>query len=147
MKRFSFGLKSVLNHRNYLEKKAQRGLFNAGKEYMGRKRTVEELGRKKAVSVRKCSAERYRGIDVSRYQLYISFLEKLNVDIERAYTSLEEGAVSVKMHEDALRKALIRKKTLETLKEVQYKRYVKRAAREDQKVLDEMAIIREWRKQ
>ena len=140
MKSFSFSLDRILSYRIYLEKKAQRDLFHAKNEYMRRKNAIKRLVEKKMKIAIKCSNEGFRGMDVPLYQIYKSFLQKLNQDLERAYISLKEGEEKVKAQESFLKKESIKKKTLETLKDLQLQKYMKRLEREEQKVMDELAI-------
>ena len=142
MRPFSFRLDSILNYRNYLEKRAQRDLFNAKNEYIGSKEALRKLEDKRMETARRCSDEGFRGIDVAFYQMYRSFLKKLDYDIEGAHISIEEGKEKVKVQEAVLRKESIKKKTLETLKDLQLKKYSERLEREEQKIVDELVIIK-----
>ncbi|UCH00544.1 MAG: flagellar export protein FliJ [Deltaproteobacteria bacterium] len=142
MKPFSFRLDSILNYRDYLEKRAQRDLFNARNEYMERVKAVKRLAKERVEIARRCRDEGFRGIDVPLYQIYISFLQRLEHDIERAHMSLKKGEEKVKAQEAVLKKESIKKKTLELLKDLQLKRRLERLEREEQKQMDELVIIR-----
>ena len=142
MKPFSFRLDSILNYRDYLEKRAQRDLFNARNEYIKRLKAVKRLAKERGEIARRCRDEGFRGIDVPLYQIYISFLQRLEHDIERAHMSLKKGEEKVKAQEAVLKKESIKKKTLELLKDLQLKRRLERLEREEQKQMDELVIIR-----
>jgi len=142
MKPFSFRLDSILNYRNYLEKRAQIDVFSSRNEYIGREREIKRLSKKRMEIARGCRDEGFRGIDVPLYKIYRSFLQKLNHDLEGAHISLKKAEEQVKAKEAVLRKESIKKKTLEALKDLQLKRYLKRSEREEQKVMDELVIIR-----
>ena len=79
MKPFSFRLESILNYRNYLEKKAQRDLFKAKSEVMGWEREIKRLSERRMEIAQECSEAGIRGIDAPRYQTYKTFLQKLNL--------------------------------------------------------------------
>ena len=142
MKPFSFRLDSIRNYRNYLEKRAQGDLFNAKNEYMRKKEELKKLEEKRMETARICSDEGFKGIDVPHYQMFRSFVQKLDHDIERAHMSIKEGQQRVKVQEAVLKKESIKKKTLEVLRDLQLKRFLERLDREEQKAIDELAIPR-----
>ena len=55
MKPFSFRLESILNYRNYLEKRAQIELFNANNEHLSIIKEIKRLDKKKQKMAKKCS--------------------------------------------------------------------------------------------
>jgi flagellar FliJ protein len=142
MKPFSFRLDSILNYRNYLEKKAQRNLVNAINEYRGLGREIERLSKKRIEIAGKCSEEGLRGMDVPKYHIYRFFLQKVTDDLERANMSLEKTEEKIKKKKAVLKGESIKKKTLETLKDLQLKKYMLRLETEEQKKLDELVIMK-----
>ena len=146
MKRFSFRLDSILDYRRYLEKRAQRDLGNAQNEQARRKKVAKELGDKREDISKECSDETFRGIDVPSYHLYTSFLRILNQDLEKAHMSLKQGEEKIRAHEAVLKRKSIEKKTLETLKELQFKEYKLTRERAEQKAIDELVIMRRGHK-
>lgn len=142
MTRFSFKLDRILNYRKYLEKKAQRDLFHARNEYRSRERAIKRYARKRMEIARVCSDEGLKGIDVPQYQIYRSFLQRLNHDLEEAHMNLKKEAQKVAAQEVVLRKASIKKKSLESLKDVQLDKHIRGLEREEQKVMDELVITR-----
>jgi flagellar export protein FliJ len=142
MKPFSFRLDSILRYRDYLEKRAQRDLFSAKNEYMEKVKAVKRLAKEKVETGRRCKDEGFKGIDVALYQIYLSFMQGLDNDIEGAHISIKKAEGKVKAQEVALRKESIKKKTLEFLKGLQLKRYLEGLDKEEQKVVDELVILR-----
>jgi flagellar export protein FliJ len=142
MKPFSFRLDSILRYRDYLEKRAQRDLFSAKNEYMEKVKAVKRLAKEKVETGRRCKDEGFKGIDVALYQIYLSFMQGLDNDIEGAHISIKKAEGKVKAQEVALRKESIKKKTLELLKGLQLKRYLEGLDKEEQKVVDELVILR-----
>jgi len=142
MRRFSFRLDRILNYRRYLEKKAQRDLFDARNAYRARGREVKRIVRKRIEIARICSDKGFKGMGVPQYLIYKSFLQGLNHDLEEAHTNLKKGEEEVKAQQVALKKESIKKKSLETLKDLQVDKYRKRSEREEQKVMDELVITR-----
>jgi len=142
MKPFSFRLDSILNYRNYLEKRAQRNLVNAINEYRGLEREIERLSKKRIEIAGKCSEEGLRGMDVPKYHIYRFFLQKVTDDLERANMSLEKTEEKIKKKKAVLKGESIKKKTLETLKDSQLKKHMLRLETEEQKTLDELVIMK-----
>jgi len=142
MKPFSFRLDSILNYRNYLEKKAQRNLANVINEYIGWEKEIDRLSKKRIEIARKCSDEGFRGMDVPKYHLYRSFLQKVNDDLERANIGLKRTEEKIKEKKAVLKGESIKKKTLETLKDLQLKKYMHRLEKEEQKTIDELVIMK-----
>ncbi len=142
MRPFSFRLDSILRYRDYLEKRAQGDLFSAKNEYTERVKAAKRLAEEKVETARRCKDEGFKGIGVALYQLYLSFMQGLDNDIERAHISIKKAEGKVKAQEVALRKESIKKKTLELLKELQLKRYLEGLDKEEQKVVDELVILR-----
>ena len=142
MKPFTFRLERLLNYRGYLERRAQVDLFNAKNEVRVREEGIENLKRNKMNIWKECSDEGSRGMNVPLFQIYRSFIKKLDLDLEEAHRRLEELEEKVKAKTAALREETIRKKTLENLKDLQRKRYMMQTDREEQKEMDEMVILR-----
>jgi len=109
---------------------------------MEREKTVKRLAEKRREIARKRSDEGFRGIDVSLYQIYRSFLQKLDQDLENAHMSVKEGKEKVEAQQAVLKKESIKKRTLEILRDLQLRRHLEGVEREEQKVLDELVIIR-----
>ena len=142
MKPFSFRLDSILNYRNYLEKKAQRDLFTARGKVMMWEKEIIRLSQQRVKTAQECSEEGSRGIGVPQYQLYRSFLQRLDDDLEGAHISRKKAERNVKEKQEFLKKESIKKKSLEALKDLQHKKYLKRLEKEEQKAMDELVIMR-----
>ena len=91
---------------------------------------------------KECSDETFKGIDVPSYRLFISFLQSLNQDLERAHMSVKQGEEKVRAQQEILKGKSIEKKSLEILKDLQFKKYKLTRERADQKEIDELVIMR-----
>ncbi|HUU39957.1 MAG TPA: flagellar FliJ family protein, partial [Desulfatiglandales bacterium] len=58
---------------------------------------------------------------------------------------LKDAKGNVKKKETELKKESIKKKSLETLKDLQQNRYIRSMEKEEQKALDELAVLRRGR--
>jgi len=142
MKKFSFRLKSVLNYRKNLEKQAQRKLYDARTEYLECERSIDQMKTKKRTVALTCSEKERQGIDVSIYNIYVSYLRKMDQDLGDAHIQLKKNESKVQMRIGELKAALIKKKTLEVLEDSQYKTHLQQFERENQNALDELVVIR-----
>jgi flagellar FliJ protein len=140
MKPYSFRLNKILDYRKYLRKRAQIDVFNARNECQKMEKEVLRLIEQKAGISEERSKEEEKGMSVPEYQIFQAFLQKLGHDLKEAHLRLDEEKENVMVKEAILKQASIKKKTLETLKDFQYKKYTEALGREEQKILDEIVI-------
>ena len=146
MKKFSFRLDRLLNYRKYLEKQAQKHLFNARHEALKREEVLKRLIEKRFETERNYRKGTSKGMEVSWYRIYQTFFQKSDRDLEMARIHLQQGNEMVRVKRSDLKKKSVKKKTLEVLKEMQYRRYLHQLGKEDQKVMDELAVAGRKRK-
>ncbi len=142
MRGFSFRLQKVLNYRSYLEKMSQRDLVSAKREHIETKREISELSGRRIETAKLCSQEGLRGVDAPVYLLHKSFIGKLDRDLEASNIKLERTVKKLRSKEEALKKKSVERKTLEFLKDLQFKRHMELIEALEQKELDEMAVLR-----
>jgi len=140
MKPFTFRLDKILDYRKYLCKMAQINLFNARNECIRREKEVKRLSEEKIEITKSCIDEGVKGIDVPRYKIYLAYLYKIEHELESAHTLLKQEKKNVITKEAVLTNESIKKKSLETLKDLKHHKYIELSEREDQKVLDEIVI-------
>lgn len=141
MKKFSFRLEKVLTFRKHLETKAQIGLFEAVDERRRKEDAVKSIESVRRKFSGKCDEEKRDGMSVFRYRLYRDFLQKLNDDRKTADAELTQADLSVGRKRELLRKESMKKKALEKLKEIQGEKHRVLSDKEEQKDMDETAII------
>ena len=140
MKPYSFRLNKILDYRKYLSKKAQVDLFNARNECQQREKELLRLVEQKAEVSEECGEKEAKGMCVPVYQIFQVFMQKIDYDLKEAHLRLNEGKEKVIVKEAILKQASIKKKTLETLNDLQHKKYMEIIGREEQKILDEIVI-------
>lgn len=140
MKPFTFRLDKILGYRKHLSKIAQIDLFNARNECIRREKEVKRLSEKRKEIAKSCSDEGVKGIDVPKYKIYQAYLYKIMHDLEFAHTRLKQEKENVITKKAVLANESIKKKTLETLKDLQHNKHIDLSEREDQKILDEIVI-------
>ena len=140
MKPYSFRLDKILDYRKYLRKRAQIDVFNARNECQKREKELLRLVEQRTEISEECSEEETKGMCVPVYQIFQGFIQKIDYDLKEAHLKLNEEKEKVMVKEAILKQASIKKKTLETLKDLQYKKYMETLGREEQKILDEIVI-------
>ena len=140
MKPYTFRLNKILDYRKYLRKRAQIDVFNARNECQKREKEVLRLVEQRSEISKERDEEETKGMTVPVYQIFQAFLQKIEYDLEAAHLRLNEGKEEMMVKEAILKQASIKKKTLETLKNLQYKKYMEALVREEQKILDETVI-------
>jgi len=142
MKSCNFRLDSILSYRDYLEKRAQIELFKANQELLEKKDEIEQLHKKRFEIAKKCNSEESKGVEVHRYQMYKSFLKVIDLQIENTLAEVKNAEESVRKKKGTLKKESIRKKTLQSLKDLQFEKYKMEYEKEEQKIIDELVLIR-----
>jgi flagellar FliJ protein len=140
MKPYSFRLNKILDYRKYLRKRAQIDVFNARNECQRREKEVLGLVEHRTEIREECSKKETKGICVPLYQIFKSYLQKIDYDLKTVHLRVNEEKEKVMVKEAILKQISIKKKMLETLKDLQYKKYMEALGREEQKILDEIVI-------
>jgi len=145
MKPFFFRLQSLLNYRVYMQKKAGQELSKARNAHKQTQRHIQALIDKEEKTAKKCRKEGINGMPVPLYQVYRSFLDKLESDLQQANCELRKADEDVRRKEAFLTMESVRKKILERLKDLRFQDYAQKSRREEQKVMDELVVIRRGR--
>ncbi len=141
MKSFAFRLDRILKYRKHLEKRAQTDLVKAEAQYKQMQREAQTIGQKRRQIAQKCIDEELKGINAARYQIYQTFMQKLELDLEKIHLNLKEKKKQISAQKECVKRESMKKKTLESLKELQHQRYMQISAREEQKAIDEIVVI------
>ena len=142
MKAFRFNLESILKYRDHLEKKALKDLVDARAARSRVEDNIHGLMRTKKKISRECSEMWRRGVDVPTFRIYQGFFRKVSMDLESAHRELEEKKTEVMVREAVLRQASMKKKSLESLRELKLEAHFARLGREEQHAIDEMIVSR-----
>ncbi len=140
MKSFVFRLDRILEYRKHLEKRAQADLAKAEARYQQMEKEAQTLDQKRGQIAQKCIDEEFKGINAVRYQIYQTFLKKLELDIEKIHLRLKEKKKKISAQTEHLKRESMKKKTLESLKELQHQRHMQISEREEQKAIDEIVV-------
>jgi flagellar export protein FliJ len=142
MKPFSFRLDRIRRYRNYREKKAQVALAKAKSDQRELEEATNRLASERTELAKRRSNESVAGMSVPVYMMYGAFLARLSSEIEDAHAGLKQAEERVKDREATLLQESVKRKALEKLREVRHTRYTENLEREEQKVLDELVVLR-----
>jgi flagellar export protein FliJ len=145
MKPFSFRLDRILHYRERLEKSARNDLAVARNEYREKDSLVNSLAAERMELAKRCSDEGFAGIDVPFYLMYKSVVKTLHSELEGAHVVLNKAGENVEAREMVLKRRSIERKMLEALRDLERRIYNERREKEEQKVIDELVIIRRGR--
>ncbi len=143
MRRFKYRLESVLQYRRFLEKRAMLQLAKLKQEYRAIEKRIRRIAHKRLKVAEQCRSEGFEGVDVSLYENYQSYLQKLKVDLNEASAELKEKEDAIHNQESVLKAETIKKKALEIHKESRLKAHRELTEKEEQKFLDELVIRRQ----
>ena len=142
MKNFHFRLDSVLRYRKYMERTTQIKLSIAEQAFIQCKDKLDFLRRLQRTFFTELEQEEQKGMSAYDYQIYKLYIEKINADIESEQEHLQELIVKMEQGRKELEAASIKRKSLERLREIEYSRYKKEANLFEQKVSDELILLR-----
>jgi flagellar FliJ protein len=142
MGRFVFRLEKVLRYREHLEKNARQKLRRAREVCASKERALRDVILQRYLAEKRCAGEEEQGIEVATYHLHRTFIEHLSRELEDASQSLQEAKEEVRAVEKSWLIASSNKKSLENLRERQFSSQKETQEREDQKLLDELVILR-----
>jgi len=143
MRRFAYRLERVLQYRRFLEKKAMLQLSKLKQEYRRVENRIGALNFKRIQVAEKCRRKSLQGVDAANYETYQGYLQKLKMDLDAASRELKEMAAGIQNQESVLKSESIKRKALETHKESRWRDYCERSAKEEQKFLDDLVILRQ----
>jgi flagellar export protein FliJ len=143
---FQFRLKVLLQHREYLHKRAQMALATAQRRYDNVESQIRKLKEEVRQQTLLWQERQAAGIQVTDYLAFRDYLQSLEQHLLKLNTERERAVKEVEKE----RKTLIEKekevKILESLKEQGREEYHHLELSKEQKHLDEVAIFRDYYK-
>ena len=142
MKRFSFKLDTVLKYREHQERQAEMALGDARKACRQSMEKVDELVlQKKEISHRLQNHVR-EGVSASWYLTCHRFSSELETALESAREELKEKDRIVQERTEILKGQYVKKESLKTLRSASAAHHQKCMEIQEQKILDEMVLLR-----
>lgn len=139
MRRFEFRLDRVLSVRIQQEKIQQKEFAIVQAKYQKAVEMLKQLFDSRQETVLNLKKLSSKGFDQRVYLAHMSFIEKLNRDIDMQRITLQKIEVELNKERKKLLEAMQKRKILEILKDKNKTEYVHELLIEEQKVLDDLA--------
>ena len=143
--RFRFRLEKVLGYRVHMEKKARLQFSEATRRMKEREALIARLSDMRLESARGLADERREGISVSRDRIHVSFLRGIVERTAQEGESLEKSREKVERLRTLVAEAATKKRSLDSLKDLQFERFKEERGRVEQKLLDDLVLARRKR--
>jgi flagellar FliJ protein len=142
MERFVFRLERVLRYREHLEKEARQELRKARETRASRERAWTDANLRRCRAAKRCEEKEEQGMEVAAYHLYRTFIRQVSGEMEEADQRLRGAEEEVRSMEKAWMRASSNRKALENLRERQSSAHRDLQEKEEQKLLDELVVLR-----
>jgi len=139
MRRFEFRLDRVLSVRIQQEKIQQKEFAVVQAKYQKAVEMLKQLFDSRQETVLNLKKLSSKGFDQRVYLAHMSFIEKLNRDIDMQRITLQKIEVELNKERKKLLEAMQKRKILEILKDKNKTEYIHELLIEEQKVLDDLA--------
>lgn len=143
--RFSFRLEKVLRYREHLEKKSRLQFSEAMKRMKEQEVLIVGLGNRRLDAARALAGERSEGISVARDRIHVSFLRGIVERMAEEGRALEKSLERLERLRTLMAAAATKRRSLESLKDVQFVRYREDLQRREQKLLDDLVLMKSKR--
>ncbi|MCK8826314.1 flagellar export protein FliJ [Natroniella acetigena] len=140
MKKFSFGLQSVLNLKEQEEALVQKELAKLQHKYNQVKTNLDRYKIKKQNCQQQLERNEVQEVELSSALRSRNYIKYLTEEIEELLLQLEYWEEKIEQCRVRLLDKVKEKKTLVKLKEQQYEEHAEEVLQEEQKINDELAI-------
>lgn len=141
MKPFSFRLEKVFRYRAHLEKKVHLQFCEAAKKVKEHETRIAQLGDTRVDAAGRLADERAKGIFVCRDHIHGSFIQGLADRIAEQGRDLDKSLEKLERLRSLLYVAATKKRSLESLKDVQFARFNEEREKMEQKLLDDLVLM------
>lgn len=142
MKKFTFKLDSVLRYREHQEKKARRDLTDATNAWIETRELRDELAEKKEKLLNQLRMDAMEGMAASWYMACQNYAGQLDDELEQAHKKLEKQNRIVEDRRESLKKQYMAKESLDSLRSLYAQNHKTWVEEEEQKLLDEMILMK-----
>lgn len=138
MKRFKFRLDPVIRYREYRERIAQLSLARETRALIESRNRISEMQQTRRHIFSELDSEQKRGIEVDRHRVFTTYLQGLHDEIESESEHLVETGKRISKKQKAVKAETIKKKSLESIRQTKYSKYLERINRAEEKAADEL---------
>ncbi|MBW2648025.1 MAG: flagellar export protein FliJ, partial [Deltaproteobacteria bacterium] len=129
-------------YRRHLEQAAQIKLAIAEQAVISCRNKINDLKRLRKIFSNELAHEEKKGINAQTYQMYKLYIEKIDCGVASEQQRLKEAITRRDRKREDLKTASIKKKSLEHLKGIEQSRYTEESNRLEQKIADELSVLR-----
>ena len=141
MKKFTFNLESVLNHRKLLEDKEQQKLQRINQSILQAEQDRDKL-RHEINDCRQMVVGRQKGIiDIDKIRHLAAYIEKLEFDVIQLTLHISQLEKEKAQQLERLVQAKRRREVVDKLKEKKLAHYERETRELEQKLLDDLTIV------
>jgi flagellar FliJ protein len=137
---YKFNLEPVLNQRKSVEESLQKELVVLKKLLADEKKTLAVFKKAENEASKKLQQKKKKSVTVFDILLYVRFIEKLSMDIEKQEERISDVKTICDEKREDLVEAMKNRKAIEKLKEKSFKKYQQEVANKEQVFLNEVAI-------
>ena len=138
MKKFSFSLQSVLNVKTIQEKQKKAELAEIQNQLNELLAKQADLNKELEDSSIRYSREMQNGMSAPQMAWYVNFADYIKTQLKQLAVRIEETQRNVQIKRAELTALVKEKKTIEKLREEQYRAYLEEVSKEEEKVLGDL---------
>ncbi|MFN8009011.1 MAG: flagellar export protein FliJ [Terriglobia bacterium] len=140
MKKFTFGLESVLDHRKLLEDNERQRMLKIQGAIAKAKEVKEKLQGESAECQKMLSQQGLGPVDIDHVRHLSHYLDKLEKDIIQLTHLISKLEEDKRIQVEKLLQAKKNREIIQKLREKKYSAYQKEAGEMEQKLLDELSV-------
>jgi flagellar export protein FliJ len=142
LKKFRFGLETVLRHREDLEQKEKDELFRRTYRYQMELRCREELTVKFQETMKDLSQKQSEHVANHELTCYYLYLNRLTLEMRESEKRLFQLQSEVQAQKEMVIEASKKRKTLATMREKKEKAYITIMEKREQQEIDDLVVTR-----
>lgn len=142
MRRFEFGLKTVLKVRQSTEERLKQEFAQQARQLSEEYRNLEKLSAQILASEKQVRASQGGAVDLNLERAYFEYLQALERRLSKSRERIQLMEAELRRQQEILLQARRAVKVLEKLREKRWAEYHKKIQRQEQKNADELTMMR-----
>jgi flagellar FliJ protein len=147
MKKFSFRLETLLQHRQHLEEKERTKFSAIRNELLAEVNHIQALRTMQARALAELARKKSGDCDAQEIIWHYRYLDRIALELERSARRIAELEGKLEIQKQAMIEAMRNKKMIENLRSKREKEFLTALERAEQKSVDEIVVTRYAHKQ
>jgi flagellar FliJ protein len=147
MKKFSFRLETLLQHRHHLEEKERTKFSAIRNELLVEVDHIQALRTMQAQALAELAQTKSGDCDAQEITWHYRFLDRIALELERSARRIAELEGKLEIQKQVMIEAMRNKKMIENLRSKREKEFLTALERTEQKSVDEIVVTRYAHKQ